>query len=113
VLDRGLSLLQPPPVAGERPSSTERPVLTPGLLGLGSGAPGGGAAGALTNFHEAKEQLVSAWERDFVLSLLKRAGGNVSRAAREAGMDRVYLHRLMKKHGLGGISQEIPGSGGS
>ena len=32
--------------------------------------------------------------------LLKRAGGNVSQAAREGGLDRVYLHRLIKKHGI-------------
>jgi transcriptional regulator of acetoin/glycerol metabolism len=26
--------------------------------------------------------------------------GNVSRASREAGLDRAYLHRLIKKHGV-------------
>ena len=95
VLDRGLSLVLPP--EGAPPGTA--PQLTPELLGLGSGASTSPSA-ASTNFHEAKEQLVSAWERDFVLTLLRRAGGNVSKAAREAGMDRVYLHRLIKKHGI-------------
>jgi transcriptional regulator of acetoin/glycerol metabolism len=29
--------------------------------------------------------------------------GNVSSAARSGGLDRVYLHRLLKKHNLGGV----------
>jgi DNA-binding NtrC family response regulator len=52
-------------------------------------------------FKEAKESLIQAWEREYVTALLEKAGGNVSLAARRAGIDRVYLHRLMKKHGLG------------
>ena len=40
--------------------------------------------------------------REYVEALLSKAQGNVSLAARQAGIDRVYLHRLMKKHGLGG-----------
>jgi DNA-binding NtrC family response regulator len=51
-------------------------------------------------FKEAKERLIQAWEREYVSALLDRAGGNVSLAARTSGLDRVYLHRLMKKHGL-------------
>jgi hypothetical protein len=35
----------------------------------------------------------------------------VSRAAREAGMDRVYLHRLMKKHRIGDGKRD-PSAGG-
>ena len=51
-------------------------------------------------FRDAKTQLVDAWERDYVRALLARCHGNVSLAARRAGMDRAYLHRLLKKHGL-------------
>ena len=51
-------------------------------------------------FREAKEQLIDAWERDYVVTLLARCQGNVSLAARHAGMDRAYLHRLLKKHAL-------------
>jgi DNA-binding NtrC family response regulator len=52
-------------------------------------------------FKEAKDRLVLAWEREYVTALLVRCHGNVSLAARTGGLDRVYLHRLMKKHGLG------------
>jgi len=51
-------------------------------------------------FKEAKEQLVDAFERRYVAALLERHGGNVSRAASEAGLDRNYLARLARKHGL-------------
>jgi two-component system nitrogen regulation response regulator GlnG len=95
VIDRGTSLL-----------GASR-ILSPSLLGLeapppppGGGPPVGWAQLGQEGFREAKERLIAAWERDYVSQLLKRAGGNVSRAAREGGIDRVYLHRLMKKHNI-------------
>jgi two-component system nitrogen regulation response regulator GlnG len=51
-------------------------------------------------FHEAKSRLVDAFEADYVASLLDACEGNVAKAARTAGLDRAYLHRLIKKHRL-------------
>ncbi len=51
-------------------------------------------------FKEAKDQLVEAFERDYLERLLKRFDGNVTHAAKAAGIARVYLQKLMKKHGL-------------
>jgi len=51
-------------------------------------------------FKEAKAQLVEAFERDYLSALLARHHGNISRAASEAGIDRNYIHRLVKKYGL-------------
>lgn len=51
-------------------------------------------------FKEAKDRLLDAFERQYVAQLLERAGGNVSRAAAEAGLDRNHLARLAKKHNL-------------
>ena len=51
-------------------------------------------------FKEAKAQLVEAFERDYLRALLARHHGNISRAASEAGIDRNYIHRLVKKYGL-------------
>jgi two-component system nitrogen regulation response regulator GlnG len=53
-------------------------------------------------FKEAKDALIHAWEREYVSALLAKHEGNVSSAARSGGLDRVYLHRLLKKHGVGG-----------
>ncbi|MBK6690259.1 MAG: sigma 54-interacting transcriptional regulator [Deltaproteobacteria bacterium] len=51
-------------------------------------------------FKEAKEQIISGFERIYVARLMERHGGNISAAAREAGIDRNYLYRLLKKHEL-------------
>jgi len=51
-------------------------------------------------FKVAKDAVVDAFERSYIAALLDEAGGNISRAARKAGMDRMYLHRLVQKHGL-------------
>jgi len=51
-------------------------------------------------FKLAKDATVDAFERSYLGALLDAAGGNVSKAARNGGMDRMYLHRLIQKHGL-------------
>jgi DNA-binding NtrC family response regulator len=52
------------------------------------------------DYRAAREDALHRFERQFVLQLLRAADHNVSKAAREAGIDRVYLHRLMRRHGL-------------
>ncbi|MGN6105458.1 MAG: sigma 54-interacting transcriptional regulator, partial [Kofleriaceae bacterium] len=51
-------------------------------------------------FKEAKAVLVESFERDYLTALLARHKGNISRAATEAGIDRNYIHRLVKKYNL-------------
>ncbi len=49
---------------------------------------------------EAKERWIGHLEAAYVAELLKDEGGNVSQAARKAGVDRKTFHRLLKKHGI-------------
>jgi len=51
-------------------------------------------------FKEAKGRLIESFERDYLTHLLRRHRGNISRAAAEAGIDRNYIHRLVKKYNL-------------
>lgn len=51
-------------------------------------------------FKEAKGILVEAFERDYLEQLLVKHKGNISQAANEAGIDRNYIHRLVKKYGI-------------
>lgn len=51
-------------------------------------------------FKAAKEKLLDAFEKQYIEGLLKRHKGNISRASVEADLDRNYLSRLAKKHGL-------------
>jgi len=64
-------------------------------------------------FKLAKDSAVDTFERAYLGALLESCGGNMSKAARTAGMDRMYLHRLVQKHGLrGGGGGGSSGSGG-
>lgn len=51
-------------------------------------------------FKAAKDSLIASFERQYLRSLLDWAGGNVSKAARKAGLDRMYVHRLLQRHGI-------------
>ncbi|MBN1334642.1 MAG: sigma 54-dependent Fis family transcriptional regulator [Deltaproteobacteria bacterium] len=86
---------------------TSGPILTlaglPEALRAASGATGPDTAPAGVRladrpFKDAKEQMIEAFERQYLVDLLARHRGNVSRAARAAAMDRKSIARLMKKH---------------
>jgi two-component system, NtrC family, response regulator GlrR len=51
-------------------------------------------------FKEAKDRLVDSFTKEYLVALLDKCGGNVSQAAREAGIARNYVHRLVTKLGL-------------
>ena len=61
-------------------------------------------------FKLAKDAAVDTFERAYLGALLESCGGNMSKAARTAGMDRMYLHRLVQKHGLRGGNQGSAGT---
>ena len=50
------------------------------------------------SFRMAKSRVVEAFERDYLESLLRSCGGNVTQAAQVADMDRSSLQRLFRKH---------------
>jgi DNA-binding NtrC family response regulator len=51
-------------------------------------------------FHASRERLVAQFERRYLAWLVHRAAGNLSKAARIAGIQRTTLYRLMEKHGF-------------
>ena len=51
-------------------------------------------------FHEAKDALVARFEREYLNDLVQRAGGNLSQAARTAGLERKFLYKLLERAGL-------------
>jgi DNA-binding NtrC family response regulator len=55
---------------------------------------------AQSNLKEAKQTMVETFERLYLIGLLDNHGGNVSRAAREAGKERRTFQRLVKKYNL-------------
>jgi DNA-binding NtrC family response regulator len=53
-------------------------------------------------FRAAKDRVVEGFERAYLAALIAWSAGNVTQAARKAGMDRIHLHRLLQRHGLRG-----------
>jgi DNA-binding NtrC family response regulator len=51
-------------------------------------------------FHEAKDELVAKFEREYLTDLVQRAQGNLSEAARIAGLERKFLYKLLERAGL-------------
>jgi two-component system, NtrC family, response regulator GlrR len=51
-------------------------------------------------FDLAKRKAIDGFERGYLVQLLSDFGGNISRAAKQAGMDRRSIQRLMRKYSL-------------
>jgi DNA-binding NtrC family response regulator len=51
-------------------------------------------------FHDAKDALIARFEREYLADLVERAGGNLSAAARTAGLERKFLYKLLERAGL-------------
>ncbi len=51
-------------------------------------------------FAEAKDAAIGAFERRYLEELMRQSEGNISDAARRAGLDRSNFRRLLGKHGI-------------
>jgi DNA-binding NtrC family response regulator len=49
------------------------------------------------SFKDAKERMIQKFHNQYICKLLEKSNGNISRAAEIAGIQRQYLHRLMKE----------------
>ncbi len=55
---------------------------------------------ARLSFKEAKDKMINIFHNQYIMALLRESGGNISKAAELAGIQRQYLHRLMKEAGI-------------
>lgn len=89
VIERAAVLADGPVILGEH--------LPERLRGLDADDSGSSEA---PSFKHAKQMAVTTFERSFLIDLLKRHDGHMGHAAREAGVDRKTIERMVKKHGL-------------
>jgi DNA-binding NtrC family response regulator len=81
-------------------------VLEPGDIFPDTNMPADIASGEISKdilelpFREAKEAALTRFYNQYIKNALTHSGGNISRAADKAGIQRQYLHRLMKEAGL-------------
>jgi two-component system, NtrC family, response regulator GlrR len=75
------------PVTGEASAVATRPAENP-------------SAQLAVPFKEAKEKLVEAFTRQYLVALLAKYDGNVTQMARASGLARTYLHDLLSRYGL-------------
>jgi two-component system response regulator HydG len=64
---------------------------------LGNKGPG---VGSLGSYHESKARFIHDFDREYFSAILKQNGGNITRAAMQAGMDRKNFRQRMKLAGL-------------
>jgi len=58
------------------------------------------AAAEHESFREARARAIQAFERQYLIQLLRQYKGNITQAARYAGKDRRALGRLVKRHNI-------------
>jgi DNA-binding NtrC family response regulator len=56
----------------------------------------------------ARQRLMDAFDARYLKQLLRRHGGNVSGAARAAGLDRMTVHKMLQRVGLSGWRGRAP-----
>jgi len=95
VIERALAL-------GTDPGAMVAPLGAEPFARATQAAPAGGEPAmefqAGLSFRDTKEKWNEIFERRYLSWLLKRADGNISKAARDADMDRKYLHKLLRKY---------------
>jgi two-component system response regulator HydG len=94
---------------GERITRADLPGYVQERGRLAAAAPGGvplalpemaSASGSVPTLREAKERWRQALEGAYLRDLLDRNGGNISAAAKTAGIDRKTFHRLIHRYGI-------------
>ncbi|MFL5540789.1 MAG: sigma-54-dependent transcriptional regulator, partial [Longimicrobiaceae bacterium] len=63
---------------------------------------GGPTFSADQPFHDAKNDAITVFEKEYLSDLLRRHNGNISQAARTAGIDRKTIHRMLAKYEIEG-----------
>jgi DNA-binding NtrC family response regulator len=86
-------------LGGTGTMGTQFSLLQPWMQLSGRSQPAGSVDTTLP-FKEAKERWNEEFERRYLAAVIRESGGNISRAARQAGINRNHLRKLLEKYGL-------------
>ena len=98
VLERALLLASPGVTSLDQLPLRLSPILAGSAQS--SGAPRGPRVDLRLPFKEAKEAAVRAFESEYLRAALSRNGANLSKTARDVGLTRHHLRKLLREHGL-------------
>ncbi len=88
------------------PNADVRPEDIPFITRNGERATPPAAPGALIGspagekYYASRDRMLAEFDRQYLIRLVQLAGGNMSKAARLAGIDRTTLYRLMERQGM-------------
>jgi DNA-binding NtrC family response regulator len=123
VIERAVLLAESPATEGLRrapamPQPTRSETATPSHTITPSDAQMAVPVDIQTPFKIAKQNVISEFERRYISKLLEHHDGNISAAARAAGIDRMSIHKMLHRLGLAnpgrgpGFDDVPPGEGG-
>jgi DNA-binding NtrC family response regulator len=72
----------------------------PTMASLWPEKPQRSSSAPVDKYRQAREQTIREFDRAYLTDLMTRFDGNLSRAAKAAGISRNYLRELLRKHGL-------------
>ena len=94
-------LIAPPgAVLTAPPGEAEQAAALAGTSGDAPRLPAGLEPWFETGFKGFRERWIELGEREYLRRLMKRVNRSSGAASREAGLERTYLYRLLKKHGV-------------
>ena len=117
VIERAVLLAESPAAEGLRrapslPQPTRSETATPSHTITPSDANMAVPVDIQTPFKIAKQNVISEFERRYISKLLEHHDGNISAAARAAGIDRMSIHKMLHRLGLANPGREdgLPGA---
>lgn len=96
VIDRAAAIAEPGATIDPDALALTQDARPPGINSLTAAGP----TLLEESYHPARERVLAEFETRYLAWLMRRAGGNMSHAARIAEVDRTTLYRLMERHGL-------------
>jgi DNA-binding NtrC family response regulator len=110
VIERAVLLAESPqgPDSFQRsPASAPGPVtVTPSTTATAAEAMMSVPVDVSVAFKIAKQDVINEFERRYVLKLLAQFDGNISAAARAAGIDRMSIHKMLHRLGIASTTRE-------